>query len=62
MSKEKFVIAILIGKLFEIIFWGYIGKSLIDSLTDIKSFIYIFVTLIVSYIISKIVSKKMNIE
>ena len=62
MSKEKFVIAILIGKLFEIIFWGYIGKSLIDSLTDIKSLIYIFVTLIVSYIISKIVSKKMNIE
>lgn len=62
MSKEKFVTAILIGKMFEIIFWGYIGKSLIESLTDIESLIYIIFTLIIAYIISKIVSKKMNIE
>lgn len=62
MSKEKFITAILIGKMFEIIFWGYIGKSLIESLTDIESLIYIIFTLIIAYIISKIVSKKMNIE
>ena len=36
MSKEKFIIAVLIGKLFEIIFWGYIGMSLIDILCDAK--------------------------
>lgn len=62
VSKEKFLIALLIGKSFTIVFWGYIGKSLIESLTDLKSLIYIFVTLTLAYIISKIVSKKMNIE
>lgn len=62
MSKEKFIIAVLIGKLFEIIFWGYIGMSLIDSLGDAKSLIYILSTLIIAYIISKVISKKLNIE
>lgn len=62
MPKEKFVTAILIGKLFEITFWGYIGKSLIESLTDIESLIYILFTLVFAYIVSKIISKKMNIE
>ena len=62
MRQEKFIFAILIGKSFSIIFWGYIGKSLIDSLTDIKSLLYIAVTLVLAYIISKLVSKKMNIE
>ena len=62
MNKEKFILAILIGKVFMITFWGYIGKSLIDSLTDIKSIIFIVIALIVAYIISKIVSRKMNIE
>ena len=62
VAKEKFLIALLIGKSFTIVFWGYIGKSLIESLTDLKSLIYIFVTLVLAYIISKIVSKKMHID
>ena len=62
MSKEKFIVSILIGKIFMIIFWGYIGKSLLESLTDLKSLIFIFITLVIAYVISKIVSKKMNIE
>ena len=62
IKREKFMFALLIGKLFAVIFWGYIGKSFIESLTDLKSLIYIFVTLLIAYIISKIVSKKMNIE
>ena len=62
MRQEKFILAILIGKSFAIVFWGYIGKSLLDSLTDIRSILYIVVTLLLSYIISKFISKKMNIE
>ena len=62
MSNKKFVGAILIGKFFSIIFWGYIGKSIISSITDIKSIVYIVSTLLLAYIISKIVSKKLNIE
>ena len=62
MHREKFISAILIGKCFSIFFWGYIGKSLLESLTDIKSIIYIVITLVLSYIISKIVSHKLHIE
>ena len=62
MKKEKFFFGLLVGKIFTIIFWGYIGKTLIESLTDVKALIYIGVTLIVAYIISKIVTKKLGIE
>lgn len=62
MKSQKFVCALLIGKSFSIIFWGYIGKSLLESLKDPISIIYIVVTLLLAYVISKIVSKKMNIE
>ena len=62
MKKEKFFLGLLIGKIFTIIFWGYIGKTLIESLMDIKALIYIGVTLVVAFIISKIVTKKFGIE
>ena len=62
MKREKFIASILIGKLFAITFWGYIGKSILESITDIKSIIFIIGTLIVAYIISKIINKKFEIE
>jgi len=62
IPREKFISALLIGKFFSIIFWGYIGKSILESLTDLKSIIYIVVTLILAYVISKIVSRRMHIE
>lgn len=62
MSREKFLISLLIGKSFSIIFWGYIGKSLIESITDLSSILYILGTLLLAYIFSKIVSYKMNIQ
>ena len=62
MKIKKFIFSILIGKFFTILCWGYIGKSVIKSVTNINSLIYILITLIISYIISKIISKKINIE
>ena len=62
ISREKFLISLLIGKMFAIIFWGYIGKSLLASLTDIHSLLYISLTLIIAYFLSNIVEKKYNIE
>ena len=61
-SKRKFIASILIGKIFMIIFWGYVGKSIIESMLDIKTIIIIVIMLVVAYIISKIVNKKFNIE
>lgn len=62
LKKEKFLTALLIGKLFMVTFWGYIGKSFIESMTDPKAIIFICLTLLISYVISKFVSKKMKIE
>lgn len=62
MSKDKYLWAIAIGKSFTILFWGYLGKSVIKNITDLKSLIYIIITLLLAYIISKLVSHKWNIE
>ncbi len=62
MNKKKFIGAVLIGKFFTIIFWGYIGKSFLDNLYDFKSILYVLTTIIISYILSKIINKKFKIE
>lgn len=62
IKKEKYLIALIIGKAFMISFWAYIGMNLIESLTDIKAIIFILLILLVAYVVSKIISKKLKIE
>ena len=62
VSYEKFLISLLIGKLFMIIFWGYIGSSILKSLTDINSLLYIVFALGIAYFLSDYVGRKMNIK
>ncbi len=62
MNKKKYLVALGIGKVFMILFWAYIGKSFIESMSDIKTITIISLMLIIAYVVSKIVSKKINIE
>lgn len=62
MSRNKYIISLLIGKLFMILFWGYVGLKVLGDIKDIKSLIFIGIGLVISYVISKIVSRKMDIE
>lgn len=62
LDKREFLIALLTGKIFMISFWGLVGKSLIESLTDISSLIIAAILIIISYFLSKLISKKMKIE
>lgn len=62
MKKKKFIISILLGKFFSILFWAVVGLSIIDNITDIKSIIITIIFLILVYIISKLINKKLNIE
>ena len=62
VSRRKFLFSIIIGKVFMIIFWGYVSKSLIESMTDINTIIIVSLMLLVAYIVSKIVSKKVDLE
>ncbi len=62
IKKEKFILALVIGKLSIVYFWGYIGKSFIDSMMDIGTIIKICLLLVGAYVLSKIIGKKFNIE
>lgn len=62
VSFKKFLYSILIGKLSIVYFWGYIGKSLLESITDINTIIRLCALLGVTYLISKLINKKLNIE
>lgn len=62
MNLKKFTSAIFIGKLSIVYFWGFIGKSMLESITDLKTVIILCTLLLISYILSKIVNKKLDIE
>lgn len=62
ISKKKYLLSLIIGKFFTVMFWALIGKSIIDSITNIKTIIILGIFILIAFIISKIVSKKMNIE
>lgn len=62
ISKQKYFVSLLVGKALMITFWAYIGKSFIESLTNIKVIIYIILMLIIAYLITKYISKKFKIE
>lgn len=59
---QKFLIAIMIGKLPMVYFWGFIGTTFMESLGDPVVLFKIGIMLLLVYIVSKIVSKKFSIE
>lgn len=62
ISKKKFLVAIIIGKVFMVYFWGYIGTTLLESITHPIYLARILIMLLIAYIISKIVNKHFNID
>ena len=61
LPKRKFIISIVVSKIFLVYFWGFIGKSLLESFTDIKTITTIAIFLIIFYVISKILEKKFDV-
>lgn len=59
---EKFFLAIIIGKIIMVYFWGYIGTTLLESLTDITVLFKIAILLVIAFILSKIVEKKLKVK
>lgn len=62
MSHKKFLIATIIAKPFMVYFWGYLGVTLIDSLTHPEYLFKVVGLVVVAYIASSIVNKKIEIE
>lgn len=62
VNFKKFIFSLFIGKVVIVYFWGFVGTSLIDSITNIGNIIQVLILLLFAFIISKIVMKKYNIE
>lgn len=62
ISRKKYILSLIIGKIFLIIFWGFIGTSLISSFKNPLNLVYIGLLLGACFIVSKLVSKKEGLE
>lgn len=57
ISPRKYLLALVIGKIPIVYFWGFIGKSLLESITDPYTIAQIVGMLIIAYLVSKLVNK-----
>ncbi len=62
IDYRKFIFSILIGKLSIVYFWGFVGKSLLQSITDFNTVITLVILLLIAYILSKFINKKFGID
>lgn len=62
MKVKKFIVGILISKIFVVYFWGFVGTTFLQSVTDIKVLIELVIMLLVAYLLSKLAMKKYNME
>lgn len=62
ISERKYLYALMLGKIFIVIFWGYVGTSLLECLTNPMALIKLIVLVSVAYILGIIVNKKFDLD
>ncbi len=62
MSFKKFFVALLIGKIFLVLFWGFVGTSLVQSLTHPIALLKVVILVLMAFLVSKIINKKFALE
>ena len=62
MDKKKFIIAVVVSKIFIIYFCGIVGTSLIDSLHNPKSLITVVLMVVLAYVLSVVIKKVFKID
>ena len=62
MKANKFLPALMIGKISLVAFWGYVGTSLIEGLKNPMILIKVGIIIIIMFVISKIINKKLNLD
>lgn len=61
MEYKEFLCILVISKLSTIYFWGFIGTTLLESITDVVVISKILVLLLATFILSKLVMKHFDI-
>ncbi|MBR1414127.1 MAG: TVP38/TMEM64 family protein [Bacilli bacterium] len=62
MPYKKYLTALLIGKIFLVYFWGFVGTSLLDSIKNPIELAKIGVMMLIAYLISVVVNKKYKLD
>ncbi len=62
ISTKKYFYALIIGKLFVVLFWGYVGKNIVECLTNPVAIVKIIILVFFAYIIAMIVNKKFDLD
>lgn len=62
MDFKKFLISILVSKIFLVYFWGFVGTSLLESLHNPSSLVTVLVMVVIAYILSKVIKKVFKID
>lgn len=62
MSFKKFLIALLVGKIFLVLFWGFVGTSLVQSLTHPIALVKVIVLVLFAFLTSKVINKKFALD
>lgn len=57
IDYKKYFSALMVGKLPMVYFWGFIGKSFLESISDPYTIMQIVVMLILAYLASKVINK-----
>ena len=62
ISRKRFLLSLIIGKLFLVYFWGFIGTSLKESISDPIVLLKIGIMVVIAYIASNIINKKLGVN
>jgi uncharacterized membrane protein YdjX (TVP38/TMEM64 family) len=62
MNHKKYITAIIIGKIFLVYFWGFVGTSLLESFENPKIILEILLIIVLAFIISKVINKRFHLE
>lgn len=62
IKPKKFLFAIIIGKIFIVFFWGYIGINVIESLKNPLIIVKVILIFTLIYMFSKYINKKFKLD
>lgn len=62
INKRKYIISLMVGKIFLVLFWGLVGTSFVASIKNPINLIYLGLLLFLCFILSRIVSRKEGLE
>ncbi len=62
IPKLKYLYSLFVGKIFIVLFWGYVGTNLVECLKNPIVLVKVVIMLLLAYVISRVINKKFNID